>query len=73
MHSRRSVGTNKTQPNGIAVSKSIHDSEGVLTVSGRVTAMAVKLASCEESTERTAIATMFQSLRNDADGGEVMK
>lgn len=72
MHSRRSVGTNKTQPNGIAVSKSIYDSEDVLTVSDRVTATAVKLASCEESTDKTAIATRFQSLSDDADG-EVMK
>lgn len=60
MHSRRRVGKNTKQPNWIAVSKKIHDSDEVLTVNNRATAMAGKLASCEESTERTAIATRFQ-------------
>jgi hypothetical protein len=60
------------QSDGINVSKNIYDSKDILTVSDRVTATAVKLASCEESIDRTAIATRFQSLSNDADGGEVM-
>lgn len=69
MHSRRHVGTNKAQPNGITISKNIHDSEDVLTVSDRATATAVKLASCEENTDRTVIATAFQSLSIDAEEG----